>query len=38
MQIAGFFPAGMMEDWNIGRMGFGILQYWVNGKPEAIRI
>jgi hypothetical protein len=22
----------MVECWNIGKMGLGILQYWVNGK------
>jgi len=22
---------GMMEGWNIGKMGFGQLQYWKNG-------
>jgi hypothetical protein len=23
---------GMLESWNVGKMGFGILRYWVNGK------
>jgi hypothetical protein len=22
----------MLEYWNIGKMGFGILEFWVNGK------
>jgi hypothetical protein len=22
----------MLECWNIGKMGLGILKYWVNGK------
>jgi len=22
----------MVEYWNIGKMGLGVLQYWVNGK------
>jgi hypothetical protein len=31
-QVRGFAPIGMVECWNIGKMGLGILQYWVNGK------
>jgi hypothetical protein len=27
----------MVECWNIGKMGLGILQYWVNGPPMAER-
>jgi hypothetical protein len=23
---------GMVEYWNIGKMGLGKLQYWINGK------
>jgi hypothetical protein len=30
-QVRGFAPIGMLECWNIGKMGLGILQYWVNG-------
>jgi len=30
-QVRGFAPIGMSEYWNIGKMGFGILVYWVNG-------
>ncbi len=32
VQVRGFAPIGMVECWNIGKMGLGILQYWVNGK------
>ena len=28
-------PIGMMECWNIGKSGFGILECWVNGPPKA---
>jgi hypothetical protein len=28
----GFAPIGMVEYRNIGIMGFGIMQYWDNGK------
>jgi hypothetical protein len=31
-QVRGFAPIGMVEWWNIGKMGLGILQYRVNGK------
>jgi hypothetical protein len=31
-QVRGFAPIGMLEYWNIGKMGFGILRCWVNGK------
>jgi hypothetical protein len=24
----------MVEGWNIGKMGLGILRYWVNGKSR----
>jgi len=27
----GFAPIGMLENWNIGTMGFGRLACWVNG-------
>jgi len=30
--FGGFAPIGMMEWWNNGTMGFGIMQCWVNGK------
>jgi hypothetical protein len=30
-QVRGFAPIGMLEYWNIGKMGFGILECWVNG-------
>jgi len=26
-----------LECWNIGKMGFGILQCWVNGHPKTER-
>jgi len=29
-RFGGFAPIGMVECWNIGKMGLGILQYWVN--------
>jgi hypothetical protein len=32
IQVRGFAPIGMVECRNIGKMGLGILQYWVNGK------
>jgi hypothetical protein len=28
---------GMLEYWNIGKMGFRILSCWVNGPPKAER-
>jgi len=28
-QVRGFAPIGMVEYWNIGKMGSGILAYWV---------
>jgi hypothetical protein len=31
-QIRGCAPIRMMEYWKIGKMGRGILKYWVNGK------
>jgi hypothetical protein len=31
-QARGFAPIGMVECWNIGIMGLGILQYWVNSE------
>ncbi|RZB38182.1 MAG: general secretion pathway protein A [Desulfobacteraceae bacterium Eth-SRB2] len=31
-QVRGFASIGMVECWNIGIMGSGIIQYWVNGK------
>jgi hypothetical protein len=31
-RIRGFAPIGMVECWNNGIMGLGIMQYWVNGK------
>jgi hypothetical protein len=30
--VRGFAPIGMLEYWNIEKMGFGILEYWINGK------
>jgi len=36
-QVRGFAPIGMLEKWNIGKMGFGILVYWVNDPPKAER-
>jgi hypothetical protein len=27
----------MVECWNIGKLGFGILHYWGNGPPKAER-
>ncbi len=32
IQVRGFAPIGMLECWNIGKMGLEILQYWVNVK------
>jgi len=31
IQVRGFAPIGMLEYWNIGKMGFGILECWANG-------
>jgi hypothetical protein len=31
-QVRGFAPVRIMEFWNIGKLGLGILQDWVNGK------
>jgi hypothetical protein len=31
-QVRGFAPIGMLECWNIGKMGFGIMDDWVNGN------
>jgi hypothetical protein len=31
LKARGFAPIGMVECGNIGKMGLGILQYWVNG-------
>jgi len=31
-QVRGFAPIRMMACWNIGIMGSGIMQCWVNGK------
>jgi hypothetical protein len=31
LQVRGFAPIGMLEKWNIGKMGFGTLECWVNG-------
>jgi hypothetical protein len=31
-QVRGFAQIGMVECWNNGIMGSGIMQYWVNGK------
>jgi hypothetical protein len=31
-QVRGFAPIGMLECWNFGKMGFGILSCWVNGN------
>jgi hypothetical protein len=32
IQVRGFAPIGVLELWNIGKMGFGILECWVNGN------
>jgi hypothetical protein len=32
IQVRGLAPIGMVECWNNGIMGSGIMQYWVNGK------
>jgi hypothetical protein len=37
LQVRSFAPIGMMEYWNIGKMGLGILGGWVNGPPKAER-
>jgi hypothetical protein len=37
IQVRGFAPIGMVECWNIGKMGLGILQYCVNDPPKAER-
>jgi len=31
-RVRGFAPIEMLECWNIGIMGSGIMQFWVNGK------
>jgi hypothetical protein len=31
-QVRGFAPTGIVECWNNGTLGSGIMQYWVNGK------
>jgi len=28
-QVRGFAPIGMLEFWNIGIMGFGVMEWWV---------
>jgi hypothetical protein len=28
-QVRGFAPIGMLESWNIGVMGSGIMEWWV---------
>jgi len=37
LQVRSFAPIGMVECWNIGKMGLEIMQYWVNGPPKAER-
>jgi hypothetical protein len=32
LHFRGLRPIGMVECWNIGKMGLGILQDWENGK------
>jgi hypothetical protein len=32
IRVRAFAPIGMMENWNSGIMGSGIMQYWVDGK------
>jgi len=32
IEIRVFAPIGMMERWNSGLMGSGIMQCWINGK------
>ena len=34
-QVKGFAPNGMLECWNIGKLGLGILDGWVNDQPKA---
>jgi hypothetical protein len=29
MELRGFAPIGMLEFWNIGIMGSGIMEWWV---------
>jgi hypothetical protein len=36
-QARGFAPIGMVECWNIGKPGLGILHYWVIGPPKVER-
>ena len=31
-RVRGIAPIGKLEYWNIGKMGFRILECWVNGK------
>ena len=31
-QVQGFTPNGMLERWNIGNIGLGVMECWVNGK------
>jgi hypothetical protein len=33
--VKGFAPIGMLESWNIGKMGFLMMGYWINGIIRA---
>ena len=33
-QVRGFTPLGMLEYWNIGKMGLEIQKYWTTGPPK----
>jgi hypothetical protein len=34
-QVRAIAPIGMLECWNNGRVGFGILQSWINGRNRS---
>ena len=31
-ELRGFAPIGMLEGWNSGIMGYGKLDWWINGE------
>jgi len=31
-ELRGFAPIGMLEGWNTGTMGYGKLDWWINGE------
>jgi len=31
-ELRGFAPIGMLEGWNSGIMGYGKLEWWINGE------